>query len=404
MICCFQVLLCVMKQLSAFGFKWSRGEWIFTFFLLTFACLFVFVEMNNGKLYTNDFRVYYNASRDFFSGNSPYEHAYGLSTGFFKYPPFTLYLFGLISWLPYDAAKMVHLSLLLFATCYSFLTLRRIVNSYFSPEKPIVASGWLYLAFAVFAIHLTRELHMGNVNMILVALFVTGLHTFLNKKSGKTAVFWSLMIILKPILIVALIPILLTKSWNVVVRMLVLGMVYLIIPLFHLGINGAWKVWVNWFKAAAAHGDYLTSNNTIANILRAITGFEQGWIVTALLFLLLVFLMVKEQLKSGNSGLFMFKWGAVFLAFIPNIFITDTEHFLYAMPLVFLIFYVALTTKEATIWGFFAVGMLCFSFHSSDLLGKNLSDWVSIYGLLGIGNLIFIGTCLTTKIPLKMET
>lgn len=390
-----------MTEQSIFRTKWSSGEWIFTLFLLAFACLFVFVEANNGKLYTNDFRVYYDASRDFFLGDSPYEHAYGLSTGFFKYPPFTLYLFGLISWLPYDMAKMVHLSLLLFATSYSFLTLRRILNRSFSGEKPTIKSGWLYLAFAVFAIHLTRELHMGNVNMMLIALFLGGINGFTANKNWQAAICWSLLIILKPILIVALIPLLLVKSWNVILKMLLLGLLFLVFPVVHVGFSGAWNLWFDWFKAAAAHGDYLTSNNTIANILRTTTGFNKGWLITGMLFLVMLFLMAKEQARVGKSNAFLLKWSAVFLAFIPNIFITDTEHFLYALPLVFLILELALRTKNVATWGLFAVGMLCFSFHSSDLLGKQLSDFVSTYGFLGIGNLIFIGTYLTTRIPLR---
>lgn len=388
-----------MEQRRAFKFSYSTGEWIFSLFLLAFATLFVLVEMNNGKLYTNDFRVYYDASRDFFSGNSPYEHAYGLSTGFFKYPPFTLYLFGLISWLPYDAAKMVHLSMLIGATLYAFVAGRRLVNRLFPAQKPIVASGWLYLAFAVFAIHLTRELHMGNVNMFLVALFLAGINGFQANRNWQAAICWSLLIILKPILIVALIPLLLVKSWNVILKMSLLGAFFLVFPILHVGFSGAWHLWFNWFKAAAAHGDYLTSNNTIANVIRATTGFGKGWLITGGLFLGMLFLMVKEQLRVGNSPAFLVKWSALFLAFIPNIFITDTEHFLYALPLVFLILELALRTKNMATWLLFALGMVCFSFHSSDLLGKQLSDFVSTYGFLGIGNLIFIGTYLTTRIP-----
>lgn len=395
----FQVILHDMTRYASGKIRLSAGERIFAVFLLAFAALFVFVEMNNGKLYTNDFRVYYDASRDFFSGNNPYDHAYGLSTGFFKYPPFTLYLFGLISWMPYDTAKMVHLSLLIGATAYSFIAGRRLVNRLQTKENKGMAYGWLFLVFAVFAIHLTRELHMGNVNMFLVALFLAGMNSFTEQKSGLTAIYWSLLIILKPILIVALLPLLLMKNWKVVVKMIALGGFFLVFPIVTRGVSGAWSLWHDWFKAAAAHGDYLTSSNTVANILRTTTGFDKGWIVTAILFLLIAFLMVKEGLNRGVSSSFLLKWSAVFLAFIPNIFITDTEHFLYALPLVFLVLGEAIQTKSLLLWFLFATGMLCFSFHSSDLLGNDLSTFVSTYGLLGIGNLIFIGTFLITRIP-----
>jgi hypothetical protein len=44
----------------------------------------IFVEISNGKFWTNDLIVYYGATRDYLKGGSPYIHPYGLGSGFFS--------------------------------------------------------------------------------------------------------------------------------------------------------------------------------------------------------------------------------------------------------------------------------------------------------------------------------
>ena len=46
--------------------------------------------------------------------------------------------------------------------------------------------------------------------------------------------------------------------------------------------------------------------------------------------------------------------------------------------------------KNNIYWVIFLIGTLLFSFDSMDLLGRKISTFVYDYGLLGIGNLIFI--------------
>jgi len=54
-----------------------------------------FIEINNHKFRTNDFEVYFSTSKDYFSENKPYIKNYGFDAGLFKYPPTSLYFFGL---------------------------------------------------------------------------------------------------------------------------------------------------------------------------------------------------------------------------------------------------------------------------------------------------------------------
>jgi hypothetical protein len=65
-----------VKEQPMKSIRFTKSEIGFTVFLLLFCFLFVFVEMANSKLWTNDFRVYYGAVHEFFSGKNPYVDNY----------------------------------------------------------------------------------------------------------------------------------------------------------------------------------------------------------------------------------------------------------------------------------------------------------------------------------------
>ena len=61
-----------------------KSYFFFAGLIIAFFSLFTIVELNHDKLWTNDFRVYFDATIDYFNGNNPYVKNYGLDTGYFK--------------------------------------------------------------------------------------------------------------------------------------------------------------------------------------------------------------------------------------------------------------------------------------------------------------------------------
>lgn len=355
------------------------------------------MESINGRLWTSDFRVYYDATHDFFAGNNPYKHNYGLDTGYFKYTPFTLYLFSPQLLFSFKTGQIIHLLLSSFAFMYSAINMRMLSERFplFGSRK--VPYGMLYLLFACVAIHITREMHLGNINLLLLLFFNLGLRASLNNKEVPSAVYWSIMIVLKPIMILVLLPLIFDKRFKSILIMAGLGIFFFLFPAFHLGFKANWILWTDWFKSIVAHGEYLTSFNTISSLVNIHIGFPIGWLVSLLCLLLLVILMANDiyRLKKTTPEVLL-TWSVIFAAFIPNFFITDTEHFLLSLPLIWLLFSALINREKWYHWAGFFTGMLLFSFNSSDLLG-NLSDFVFDHGLLGLGNLVFIATFLLVR-------
>ncbi len=366
----------------------------FGIFIFAFVGLFSFVEITHHKFETNDFRVYYYATLDYFKVNNPYFKNYGLFTGFFKYPPFTLYLFKLFTFFGYGISQLIHLFLLTSSLVISISFLKIEVQKSFQFEFTKKQSWILYVTFISTAIHLVREFHMGNINLYLLGLFVLGLKFIKNENSFRTAFFWSLMLILKPIMILAVIPLVFYKKWKTIAYMSCFGIFFFLFPIISEGWNGNLILWGNWVKSVTNHGEYIVSKNSLTYLSNFYFGIKSEWIPSLFCLVLVLTLLLFRLKKKGATDTDLQIWSIVLTAFTPNFFVTDTEHFLLVIPLLVYLLFLLSKSKPRILWIGFFIGFLLFSINSNDLFGRELSNKFDVWGVLGIGNAVFIVTFL----------
>jgi hypothetical protein len=81
------------------------------------------------------------------------------------------------------------------------------------------------------------------------------------------------------------------------------------------------------------------------------------------------------------------------LSLIPNFIITDEQHFLMSLPLIFVILCVfsELKVYEKII---LIIGLIFYSVNSKDLMGPKLNSIYEANAILGLSNLIIIIVCL----------
>ena len=369
-----------MKALQHFL---SRNH--FWLFVIAFISLLVFVENNNEKLWTNDFKVYYLAAIDFFKGNDPYIHNYGLDTGYFKYPPFTLFLFKPFTFFSYGVAQLIHLLLLTVSLCFSFYYTKKLATSL----QIKFHKSALYLGFLFVAIHLVREFHMGNINLYLLALFLSGLYQNQKKNTPLSALFWSLMLILKPITILSLLVLVFYKEWKTILWMSGLGILFFLFPIITEGWNGNIDLWTGWFNSISSHGEYIVSENSLTYLANYYFGIESQWGPSFLFLVVLLSLFLYDFYKAKKLS--FIEWTVLFTAFSPNFFVTDTQHFLLSLPLILLNLAQLKNQKSTVSYILIILVFILFSINSNDLWGKELSNVFDAAGVLGLGNLVLIG-------------
>ncbi len=158
-------------------------------------CLgYYILEWYNGRAQMADFRVYYDAADALIHGETLYGKAFGVSSGFYKYSPFACIPFIPLAFLPYSVASFFYYIITTGAIIFFSI---RLTN--FLRDKEDVPSILLPLLSGFFLIdHLERELHLGNVNLLLlIALFETFI-LLKNYRNWQGGIVYGIVLLFKP--------------------------------------------------------------------------------------------------------------------------------------------------------------------------------------------------------------
>ena len=78
------------------------------------------------------------------------------------------------------------------------------------------------------------------------------------------------------------------------------------------------------------------------------------------------------------------------MAVVPNLVITDQQHFMFALPLILLTLAYLFAKRDLCVLTAFLSAMLLYGTRSSDLWGPRLENLVVGWGVLGLGNIFLM--------------
>lgn len=397
--------------------SWNRFPGRFSIILLVVAGLLVALEVINGRFWLNDFRVYYDAANALLQGDALYGVAHGLDSGYFKYAPFMAMLYVPLALLPYSIAAGIHYALIVCAFIGSVVLADRLVRTHVFAGKP-AGNVPLFLTLLVVVVHLHRELHLGNINVLLVWLLLIGLDRLLSGRVGAAGMLIGLAMLAKPHFVV-LLPLLLMRGhtgavWNA----LATALAGLLLPILFIGHSASMAFNHEWLGEMAKHnasliytgGEAYNSVDTVYSFLhRAVLKYfvmtpntlEALAIISCIavaIGALVAWNLKRERTLGGSPGHTVFEY-FLLLALVPSITLTDTNHFLFSMPLVMLLMH-HLVPRADPKWLIVVAlpFLLAYGGNWADALG-DLSDRIVHYGVLGIANLglILAGTFLLLR-------
>lgn len=379
-------------NLAATCFKNRFSVFAFLFVLAVFI-----IEKINDRFWLNDFKVYYDACVAFFNGAPVYGTLFALDLGYFKYSPFTAMLTMPYTIFPFEIARIIHFVVISFSVLCVFNLSGSIINKTFFNGEIQNISIWLGLAFLACANHMVRELHLGNINVILLLLLMLFAKFFLEKKFILSGIIFSLAIMAKPFFIIMLLPVVLRKNFKVLYSVIATSGLFILIPALVSGFHSNLVMHLDWIKTMLHHYSFFPGNHTIefllVNYFKIQTGPSFLFLLVCLLIsanIIFYFIKKKSSGKSGSvNSMFLMEW-FTWIALMPSIFKTDSQHFLLSAPLIiFSIFYLS-KKKDYFLSTIFIMIVLMFGSNSSDLLGKYLSARYDSYGILGISNPLII--------------
>lgn len=393
-------------SLSSF---WSKPGQRFVIVFGLLAVLLFVVEQANGRGWMNDFRVYWGAANALLHGETVYGVPFGLGTGFFKYAPVIALIFVPFAVLPYSIAAALHFVAIAASFLWATLAMDRLLRGYLLGGKAI--SFWLlFLSALVAVVHLHRELHLGNINMLLLALLLFATERSLKGQAIQAGMLFGLAMLAKPHFVVLLPLFLLRKRWlELGLAALTLG-VGLLLPAILLGLRNNWALHKAWTTEMAKHnaslihlgGDEMNAVNTLYSFVHrgvlqhfgASGSSTEAYLLlgmVALLFAAFVLsnLHKEKREKADPQGAFLMEL-LLLIALVPSITLTDTEHFLFAMPLVVWVMHHLLPRSVPPWLPLLAIPtLLAYGGNWEDALGP-LSGMYVRAGVLGAANIALL--------------
>jgi hypothetical protein len=378
--------------------KKNNPYWFILFASLFFIAFFV-IENLNDRFWLNDFKVYYSAAQAFLHGEKVYGVPFGLDTGYYKYSPFVLLLFTPDCLLPYEAAAVVHFFALAGSAVACIIIINKIIVSYIFKTTTEKGNLLMSISLLCIAVHLVRELHLGNVNIIILLLISFSVLLILEEKYFLPGILIAIAVLLKPYFLLLLIPLLALRKWKVLSSFGISLLASAILCSLIFGFSRYIELNKEWFNSMAAHGSYLQSNNNVRSLLNiyfkiSLPGWGNVAITGTAAVLLMALLNIKLQYKKPNHQTLLITGIFTAAALIPNLVITDTEHFLLSLPLVMILLRYVMVMQNKFLTAGFVILIFFFGGNSTDLLGKNLSAGFDSLGLLGISNILLICSVL----------
>jgi hypothetical protein len=377
--------------------NWRKIRIPFGWFCIVFFCLFFIIQNHNHRFDLCDFKVYYLAAQNALADKPVYNQVFGISSGFYKYSPVVLLFFLPFTILPYYAAASLYfiiLSLLIYLTIKKLTEFIPKISELAPSVKPQLQ---MYLLILIAGVQLQRELHVGNVNIILLFACIAALEMVLENKIVLPGILLGIVVLFKPHFLILLPLLLLYRKWPLLLASVGTIVFGLILPAFKWGIQGNIDIHKQWLGAMGSHNAGAELSQAVNTIQRWCTAFVPNTphgeaaitlICLVALFSMVLWIMIKERRQENPQAFFPLAF-FILIGAVPNITVTDTEHFMFSMPLIAYLL-IALKSGNLALRILTIIAFVAYGGNWYDLWGRDLSLAIAEAGTLGLGNLAIV--------------
>jgi hypothetical protein len=352
------------------------------------------LELVNGRFWLNDFRVYYYAADALLHGQRVYGIPFGEDTGFFKYAPTVAMAFVPFALLPYGLAAGIHFALIGLALVIAFVRIERLLMRHVFGVYPPRMFLRGVLALLCVTVLLSRELHLGNINLWLVVGVLFATEAVLEGDDGVAGILFGLLWLTKPYLAFMAVPLVVALRWKILRNAGITMSIGLLLPLVFVGPGHWMDLHKAWLNAMAAHSGYLTSPDTFLSLASGcFSTVSICWhpnMVIPIAGVAFGALCWWHRKRSGADDRSVILQLLSAFALVPHLVITDQEHFLYGLPLIGFTLAALFYKRRSLVLILFITAMLLYATRSSDLWGAQLESQLVAHGALGFGNLLLL--------------
>ncbi|MGY3803001.1 glycosyltransferase 87 family protein [Pigmentibacter ruber] len=367
------------------------------FFILIFTGIFILIELKNGRYWQSDFEVYYKAALRMLNSENLYRI---VEDNFYryKYSPAAAILYTPFTILPFEFAKISYtffLSFLIYLIIKISYKMSKIDKNYFQNNKiKIFAYSFIMLGIAN---NFTRELHLGQANIIILFFSLLSLYTQ-EKNRFLSAFFLAYSGIIKPYFILFIIYYIFQKEFKYLLYLFLSIFIISTIPFIFFNFNSFIENYLLWFNEIKI--EILRERNEISfgniSIFTFFDNFfinilnlkkEISHIITLTFTGIFTYLFLLESKKRMDKNLCSFYNFSFLLSLIPLLASNGRSIYIFSFPLIFL---VSLNFKEKNklliILYIIAISLIGLNFGDIQII----SMFIKKYSLMPLGVLILL--------------
>ena len=222
-------------------------RWQFSFTVMMFLMLlFMPFEAKNHRFNMSDFEVYYKAASRIVNGENLYRP---LEDGhyYYKYSPESAIYFIPVSIFNYTAARIIYWTFLSFIVCLGFYLVLALLKPDFRTYSPGRLNKMILLIGLILSVHIQRELHLGQVNHLLLVLYIGMIYLFSRGKKACVSALWAISIFIKPHGLIFLPYFIIKKQFKIVGYFFMFVVFLALTPLLFYDTNMAISQHLKWF-------------------------------------------------------------------------------------------------------------------------------------------------------------
>jgi len=368
-------------------------------YIVLFFCFFALLgEIINDRFQLVDFEVYYRTAERLIAGKNLYR-VDGDGHYVYKYSPVAALFFIPLAVLPFSIAKVlfwIGLSTIMVALIQ--LLLKAIPSPYISNKQKALFG---FIGFLSILPHLHKELHLGQVNMVLLFMYVLSMYAYSNKNWWAFGLLISTSIFIKPFGFIFLGILVLNKQWKALLTLIGCLVICFTLPfIFYPDYQNFSQLYIDWIQELSIEMNTKQAlsedrNHTIFSVLyrysplQLLSLNETGQKIYQII---LLGLMGSTYLWAFTKGRLQDKLAlfSPIIAFIPLIAFTSENAFLFTLPLtIYLLPKYPTFNRIQRVLFIFALLLIGGNIH--DLVGRTLHEYIQDLSVYSFGALILLG-------------
>ncbi len=383
-----------------------RKNYAWILFLILVSLGSLFAESINHRFEMRDLEVYHKAAVRMLDGEGlyrdieadPYEHYV------YKYSPPAALLFTPFVLTGLAAGKYIYWALLTFIMgAVLYILPRDIVRNYI-PSRHIT---WIIIpGIIITGTHFFAELHLGQVNLLLLGIYVWALLLFLKRNAAAPGILLAISIFIKPFGLIFLPLFLVLGRWKEMLWFLGSALLMFLLPLFFYPdiheFLGLYRSWIHELlielgnkQALFADGNHtlfsvLARQSPLHHILQTeIARLLYQLLLLSLIALFLLWYLFRKKHPEGKARIYI-----VLIAIIPLLAFTSSNAFIFTLPLI-LYLLAGFRKMSPVLKIIFILSCILIGGNIYDLLGKDTYEFfrdLSVYtwGSLGLMLCLFL--------------